>query len=68
MAPSASVGAGAAIGIPLATIISWVLNTFFHVEVPGPVEAAFGASLTALIGYVFHIGKQNQLESTNEGP
>lgn len=63
MVPSNKDVAVAGIGIPLATIISWVLNTFFAVEVPGTVEAAFGASLTALIGYLITIGgKQRETE------
>jgi hypothetical protein len=57
MKPSTSTIASAAIGVPLATIISWLLNTFVGVEVPGPVEAAFGAVLGAGVGYFFMGGK-----------
>lgn len=60
MTPTAKDMATAGIGIPLATIISWALNTFWGVEVPGPVEAAFGASLTALIGYLVTFGGRSE--------
>lgn len=60
MTPTNKDFAVAGIGIPLATIISWVLNAFFKVEVPGPVEAAFGASLSALIGYVVTLRGRNE--------
>jgi len=60
MTPTNKDMATAGIGIPLAIIISWILNEFFGVEVPGTVEAAFGASLTALIGYLVTIGGRNE--------
>lgn len=62
MTPSNSTVASAAIGIPLATIISWILNEFFQVTVPGPVEAAFGAALGAGIGYFFKGGQNVHTE------
>lgn len=66
MKPSQSTIASAAIGVPLATITSWVLNTFAGVEVPGPVEAAFGAVLGAAVGYFFVGGKSEDTQDDND--
>lgn len=71
MKPSQSTVASAAIGVPLATIVSWVLNTFAHVVVPGPVEAAFGCVLGAVVGFFFVGGQaahtEVQDDSSNSG-
>lgn len=56
MKPSQSTIASLGIGVPLATIASWALTTWGGVEVPGPVEAAFGAVLGAVVGYFFKGG------------
>ena len=55
--PSASTLASAGLGIPVATVLSWVLNVTTGVEMPGPVEAAIGAIVSTLIGYFFTGGK-----------
>lgn len=60
MKPSNSTLASVGIGIPLATIASWVVTTFAGIEVPGPVEAAIGAVLGALAGYWFEGGQQRK--------
>lgn len=60
--PSTSTVASAGIGIPVATIASWVLNTFAGVDVPGPVEAALGAVISTIIGYLFLGGKASDVE------
>jgi hypothetical protein len=57
MKPSSSTVASAVIGAPLATLISWSVTTFLHVDVPGQVEAALGALLSTAIGYFFLGGK-----------
>jgi hypothetical protein len=57
MKPSVSTVASASLGAPLAVIISWTLTTFCHVQVPGSVEAACGALLSAAIGYFFMGGQ-----------
>ena len=62
MNPSNSTVASVAVGVPAATIISWILNTFAGVEVPGPVEAALGALLGAAIGYFFAGGRRADTE------
>jgi hypothetical protein len=56
MKPSSSTVASVGIGVPLATIAAWALG-LAGIEVPGPVEAAFGAVLGALVGYFFVGGK-----------
>ncbi len=61
MKPSTSTIASAAIGVPLATIVSWALSSFAGVSVPGPVEAAFGAVLGAAVGYFFSGGKADDV-------
>lgn len=56
MKPSNSTVASVGIGVPLATIISWVMS-LNGIEVPGTVEAAFGVVIGALVGYFFIGGK-----------
>lgn len=58
--PSGSTIAGAAIGIPLATILSWAAG-LAGVEVPGPVEAAIGALVSVIVGYFFNGGKHEDV-------
>jgi len=55
--PSNSTIASVGIGIPLATIISWVVS-LTGVVMPGPVEAALGAVISAAVGYFFLGGKK----------
>jgi len=56
--PSNSTFASVGLGVPVATVIAWLLNTFANVVVPGEVQAAMGALVSALVGYFF-IGGQN---------
>jgi uncharacterized membrane-anchored protein len=60
--PSTSTIASAGLGVPIATIISWILNQFAGVDVPGPVEAALGAVVSTIIGYLFIGGKARDVE------
>ncbi len=62
MKPSTSTVASVGIGVPVATIISWGVNTFAGVEVPGEVQAAFGAVVSAIIGYFFAGGQAADTE------
>lgn len=62
MKPSASTVASVGIGVPVATILAWASSAFAGVEVPGPVEAAFGAVISALVGYFFLGGKAAHTE------
>ena len=50
-APSPSTLVGAGIGTPLAVVVVWAIETYAHTPVPGMVAAAFGALLSALVGY-----------------
>ena len=50
-APSPSTMIGAGLGTPLAVIVVWSIETYTHATVPGMVAAAFGALLSALVGY-----------------
>ena len=61
MRPSTSTVASVGIGVPVATILSWAVNTFAGVEVPGEVQAAFGAVVSAVIGYFFSGGKSEDV-------
>lgn len=56
MKPSSSTVASVGIGIPLATILAWVIGQF-GIEMPGEVQAAIGAVVSAVIGYFFVGGK-----------
>lgn len=67
IAPSNSTIASVGIGIPAATIISWLWNGIASVKfpelvMPGPVEAAIGAIISAGVGYFFHGGKANDTQ------
>jgi uncharacterized membrane-anchored protein len=60
--PSQSTIASVGIGIPIATIFSWVVQTFAQVEVPGEVQAAIGAVVSAIVGYFFVGGRREDTE------
>lgn len=62
LTPSQSTIASVGIGIPVATIFSWVLAQFANVPVPGEVQAAVGAVVSALIGYFFTGGRRADTE------
>jgi uncharacterized membrane-anchored protein len=55
--PSESTVASVGIGIPVATLAAWLLQAFASVEMPGEVQAALGALVSALIGYFFTGGR-----------
>jgi hypothetical protein len=59
--PSNSTVASVGIGVPAATIISWSVHTFLGVEVPGEVQAALGAFLSAIVGYFFSGGRADDV-------
>jgi len=56
--PSSSTVASIGIGIPVATLLAWVLGVCCNVPVPGEVQAAVGALVSALVGYFFNGGRQ----------
>lgn len=57
--PSRSTVASIGIGIPVATLIAWLLSQFASVEMPGEVQAALGALVSAIIGFFFTGGKRS---------
>lgn len=56
MKPSNSTIASVGIGVPLATILAWIASQF-GIDMPGEVQAAVGAVVSAAIGYLFIGGK-----------
>lgn len=60
--PSTSTVASVGIGVPVATIIAWLVNTFSGVAMPGGVEAAIGALVGAIVGYMFTGGRRADTE------
>lgn len=59
--PSGSTIASVGIGVPVATVLAWLLQTFAAVEVPGEVQAAVGALVSAMTGYFFIGGKHEDV-------
>ena len=55
--PSTSTVAGALGGGALATILLWVAGTYFGINPPPEVSAAFGVILSAAVGYFFSGGR-----------
>ena len=56
--PSSSTVASVGIGIPVATVVAWFLTVCCAVPVPGEVQAAVGALVSALVGYFFTGGRR----------
>lgn len=56
MTPSRSTVASVGLGIPVATILSWVVS-LTGVTIPDNVEVAFGVVVSAAIGYFFRGGQ-----------
>lgn len=61
MKPSASTVASVGIGVPVATIIAWIIGQF-GIDMPGEVQAAVGAVLSAAVGYFFTGGQAADTE------
>jgi membrane protease YdiL (CAAX protease family) len=55
--PSNSTLASVGIGIPAATVLSWTFS-LWGITMPGPVEAAIGALISAGAGYLFTGGRK----------
>ena len=60
--PSRSTFASVGIGVPVATIIAWTLERFTATPMPGEVQAAVGALVSALVGYFFVGGRRRDVE------
>jgi len=65
-APSSSTVASVGIGIPVATVAAWLVDQCCNISVPGEVQAAFGALISAGIGYLFLGGKR--VDTMDEPP
>lgn len=62
MRPSNSTIASVGLGVPVATVAAWLVHQFVGVEVPGEVQAAVGAIVSALVGYFFTGGQAADTE------
>ena len=60
--PSSSTIASVGIGIPVATVLAWILSVCCSVPVPGEVQAAVGALVSAIVGYFFMGGRRADTE------
>ncbi|HMU15801.1 MAG TPA: hypothetical protein PKC95_00020 [Thauera aminoaromatica] len=60
--PSSSTVASVGIGIPVATLIAWILNQFAAIQMPGEVQAALGALVSSSVGYFFTGGRRVDTE------
>lgn len=49
--PSVNTVLSAGLGVPLAVIIAWIVG-LIGIQMPGEVQAALGAILSALVGYL----------------
>lgn len=65
LTPSKSTIASVGIGIPVATVLAWVLQQFAAVEMPGEVQAAVGALVSALIGFFFTGGRAEDIANAD---
>ncbi|TXH46100.1 MAG: hypothetical protein E6Q97_30290 [Desulfurellales bacterium] len=61
MTPSPSTLASVGLGVPIATVGAWLANVFGGIEMPGEVQAALGALISAGIGYAFSGGRARDL-------
>lgn len=59
--PSPSTFASAGLGVPVAIVGAWLLQTLAGIEMPGEVQAALGALISAGIGYAFSGGRARDL-------
>lgn len=62
MKPSTSTVASFGLGVPVAVILAWALKQFAGVEMPDEVQLAFGAVVSAAVGYFFVGGKSADTE------
>lgn len=53
--PSTNTFASAALGVPIATVGAWLVNLCCQVSVPGEVQAAIGALVTVVVGYIAEV-------------
>ena len=59
MTPSPNTTSSVVVGVPSAIIIAWVF-TLNGVMVPGEVQAAGGAVISAMCGYIIDLMNRNK--------
>lgn len=52
MTPSTNTIASVGLGVPIATVAAWAVGVCCSIAVPGEVQAAAGALVSAAIGYI----------------
>lgn len=65
--PSSSTIASVGIGVPIATVAAWLVGVCCNVPVPGEVQAAIGALISAAVGYFFVGGRRADTEEPTDG-
>lgn len=60
MTPSTNTIASVGLGVPIATVGAWAISVCCSVAVPGEVQAAVGALLSAGIGYLAELVQQRR--------
>jgi len=66
LTPSNSTIASVALGVPVATVVAWLLQQFAGIAVPGEVQAAIGAIISSVIGYFFLGGQHADVAQQQE--
>jgi len=57
LTPSTSTVVSVAAGAPLVLVVTWVLDQFFHVQIPPEVAASLGAVVSTIVGYFGNGGR-----------
>lgn len=65
--PSSSTIASVGLGVPIATVAAWIAGVCCNVPVPGEVQAAIGALISATVGYFFVGGRRADMEGPTDG-
>lgn len=60
LTPSTNTIASVGIGVPIATVSAWLLEVCCQVPMPGEVQAALGALVSAAIGYGVDLWQHRQ--------
>jgi hypothetical protein len=57
--PSAATNAGVGVGVPLATVVVWALNTYLlPVPMPDAIAASVGGLIVTAVSYFFPGGRK----------
>lgn len=65
--PSSSTVASVGLGVPVSTVAAWLVGICCNVPVPGEVQAAVGALISAGIGYFFVGGRRADTDGPTDG-